>query len=124
MQLECGILQTLKKKMIVSGHLLTMVFSYGLKMGRFLEFFKFMLMISCGQVVDAVCRIFSIGKHESNVFRYVGLKITPGKDSIYLDQIEYNNSIEPLILSRIVNLQKKDFCDETELLNIISWLES
>lgn len=68
---------------------------------------------------------FTFGKTESGSFKYTGLNIEQKDDGIYVDQIEYIESIKPIDIKRVGDkdskLNKEEFKKYRALTGQLSW---
>ena len=68
---------------------------------------------------------FTFGKTESGSFKYTGLNIEQKEDGIYVDQIEYIESIKPIDIKRVGDkdskLDKDEFKQYRALTGQLSW---
>ena len=68
---------------------------------------------------------FTFGKVESKNFTFTGLKIEQKNDAIFIDQDEYIQSLEPIIIEKAIDkkekLSKKKFTEYRALTGQLSW---
>ena len=53
------------------------------------------------EVIPQLCNTFSVGREEEKTFRYLGLNIQQHSDSIQVDQTNYIDSLESLLVNEI-----------------------
>ena len=81
-------------------------------------------------VIAPLCSAFQMGSRSKTEFDYLGLHVCQSQNGITLDQIEYIDSITPIVLSRQRQTAKQDFCDGSEsklfrqLVGKLNWISS
>ena len=68
------------------------------------------------KVMDPFKRVFKISREETETFKYVGIKIDQTKDSIYLDQKDYLESMKTELLPKEAMKDKFRYVDAKEQL--------
>ncbi|KAJ8029372.1 hypothetical protein HOLleu_28750 [Holothuria leucospilota] len=58
------------------------------------------------KVIDKIRRLLSVGQEESDSFKYVGLNIQSQGSTIQVDQEQYLNNIQPIVISKKRATQK------------------
>ena len=67
------------------------------------------------KVINMIRSSFLVSTEENGIFRYVGLRLSHGAETIELDQFSYAENILPIVITKARTLQKESLLNQSEV---------